>query len=60
MNKAYDMIMNSLNEIITDLEENSGKNLKREILSVKISVPKQTKIEKNEKDFSRIETAQVS
>ena len=36
MSKAYDLITESLNEIITDLEEKEGKNLKREIVSLKI------------------------
>ena len=36
MSKAYDLIAESLNEIITDLEENDGKNLKRETVSLKI------------------------
>ena len=35
MSKAYDMISESLNEIIKDLEENDGKNLKREVVSKK-------------------------
>ena len=33
MSKAYDMIFESLNEIIKDLEENDGKNLKREVVT---------------------------
>ena len=33
MSKAYDMIFESLNEIINDLEENDGKNLKREVVT---------------------------
>ena len=37
MSKAYEMISESLNEIIKDLEETNGKNLKRESLSVEIS-----------------------
>ena len=37
MSTAYEMISESLNEIIKDLEENDGKNLKRESLSIKIS-----------------------
>lgn len=36
MSKAYDLISESLNEIITDLEENDGKNLRRETVSLKI------------------------
>lgn len=36
MSKAYEMIAESLNEIITDLEENDGKNLKRETASLKV------------------------
>ena len=35
MSKAYDLISESLNEIINDLEENDGKNLKREMISIK-------------------------
>ena len=37
MSTAYEMISESLNEIIKDLEENDGKHLKRESLSIKIS-----------------------
>ena len=37
MSKAYDLISESLNEIINDLEENDGKNLKRETLSLEIA-----------------------
>ncbi|MBR0061147.1 MAG: hypothetical protein IJP68_06665 [Selenomonadaceae bacterium] len=37
MSKAYEMISESLNEIIKDLEETDGKNLKRESLSIEIS-----------------------
>ena len=40
MSKAYDMISESLNEIIKDLEENDGKNLKREVVSKKKSETK--------------------
>ena len=36
MSKAYDLIAESLNEIITDLEENAGKNLKHETILLKI------------------------
>ena len=39
MSKAYEMIMDSLEEIISDLETTNGKNLKRETLSVEISTP---------------------
>lgn len=39
MSKAYDMISESLNEIIKDLEENDGKNLKREVISKKKPEP---------------------
>ena len=35
MSKAYDLISESLNEIIKDLEENDGKNLSRETISIK-------------------------
>ncbi|MBR5913736.1 MAG: hypothetical protein IKZ58_05200 [Selenomonadaceae bacterium] len=34
MSKAFEMISESLNEIIEDLEKNDGKNLKRETLSI--------------------------
>ena len=40
MSKSFDMIFESLNEIITDLEENDGKNLKRETLSHEVVVQK--------------------
>ena len=45
MSQAFEMISESLNEIIQNLEQDDGKNLKREILT--------TKIEKNfpKKDF---------
>ena len=36
MSKSYDLIAESLNDIITDLEENDGKNLKRETVSLKL------------------------
>lgn len=42
MSKSFEMIMDSLNEIITDLEENDGQNLKHEVLSREISTPKKT------------------
>ena len=35
MSKAYELIYESLNEIINDLEENDGKNLKRETILIK-------------------------
>ena len=34
MSKAYEMISESLNEIIDDLEKNGGKNLNRETLTI--------------------------
>ncbi len=36
MSKAYEMISESLNEIIEDLEKNDGKNLNRETLSLEV------------------------
>lgn len=42
MSKAFDMIFESLNEIIKDLEENDGKNLKREVVTKE--KPEQKKI----------------
>lgn len=35
MSKAFEMISDSLKEIIEDLEKNDGKNLKREVLTLK-------------------------
>ena len=35
MSKAFELISESLNEIIEDLEKTDGKNLKREILTLK-------------------------
>ncbi len=35
MSKAFEMISESLNEIIEDLEKNDGKNLNREIVTLK-------------------------
>ena len=35
MSKAFEMISDSLSEIIEDLEKNDGKNLKREVLTLK-------------------------
>lgn len=35
MSKAFEMISESLNEIIDDLEKNDGKNLNREIVTLK-------------------------
>ncbi len=46
MSTAYEMISESLNEIIKDLEENDGKNLKRETLSLKMSETKETATKK--------------
>ncbi len=37
LSKAFEMISESLNEIIDDLEKNDGKNLKRETLSIEES-----------------------
>lgn len=34
MSKAYELISASLNEIISDLEENDGKNLRSEVVEV--------------------------
>ncbi len=42
MSKAFDMIFESLNEIIKDFEENDGKNLKREVVTKE--KPEQKKI----------------
>ena len=37
MSKTYDMIADSLNELISDYEENNGANLTHEVLTVNIS-----------------------
>ncbi len=42
MSKTFEMIFDSLNEIVTDLEENDGKNLKRETLSRESSTQKKS------------------
>lgn len=44
MSKAFEMISESLNEIIDDLEKNDGKNLKREILTEEKTFESQKKI----------------
>ncbi len=46
MSTAYEMISESLNEIIKDLEENDGKNLKRKTLSIKIPKINDTSVKK--------------
>ena len=51
MSKAYEMIMESLEEIISDMEKTGGKNLKCETLSAEVSAPK------NGKSFSKIKPA---
>ena len=51
MSKAYEMISESLNEIIKDLEENDGKNLKREVVIKEKSEPKKILV-KNNQNFS--------
>ena len=40
MSKAYELISESLNEIIRDLEETDGKNLRRETLFLETSSDK--------------------
>jgi len=50
-------ILDSLNEIITDLEETGDENLKRETLSVEISTPKKIKIKNNNEAFIRMKPA---
>ena len=39
MSKAYELISASLNEIISDLEENDGKNLHREVVDAEKNTP---------------------
>ena len=48
MSKAYEMISESLNEIIKDLEENDGKNLKREVVIKEKSEPKKIFVKDNQ------------
>ena len=48
MSKAYEMISESLNEIIKDLEENDGKNLKREVFIKEKSEPKKIFVNDNQ------------
>lgn len=58
MSKAYEMISESLNEIIEDFEKNNGKNLKREILSAEKDTPKKfyDKKIKNNTDYIEVVT----
>ena len=55
MSKAYDLISESLNEIITDLEENDGKNLKRETVSLKLENKFTKYMNKGERMFKSTE-----
>lgn len=48
MSNAYEMISESLNEIIKDLEENDGKNLKREVVIKEKSEPKKIFVKDNQ------------
>lgn len=48
MSNAYEMISESLNEIIKDLEENDGKNLKREVVIKEKSEPKKIFVKYNQ------------
>ena len=40
MSKAYELISASLNEIISDLEENDGQNLRRDVVGTEKFAPK--------------------
>ena len=51
MSKAYEMISESLNEIISDFEENDGKNLKLEVI---------TKEKTESNDINRIISARLA
>ena len=56
MSKAFEMISESLNEIIEDLEKNNGKNLNSETLSIKLDDKirvNETKIHEKEKFFEQ-------
>ena len=51
MSTAYKMIMDSLNEILNDLEETGGKNLKCETLTAEVATPKKSKVEHIKEKF---------
>ena len=52
MSKTYELITDSLNEILTDLQETGGKNLKCETLTAEVATPK--KSETCEKESARV------
>ncbi len=68
MSKAYEMISESLNELIYDLEVNDGKNLKREVMSAEEITTQETLTEqkvyrqpsgsRSEKVFRRLTATQ--
>jgi hypothetical protein len=60
MSKAYEMISDSLEEIIKDLEENNGKNLKRKTLLLKTLKPKQNKIEQKKSARVRLKSEVIA
>jgi len=51
MSKAYELIAESLNEIIEDFEKNNGKNLNRKTLTEEKNIS--AKFEKNSFNHSR-------
>ena len=58
MGKAYEMISESLNELILDLEVNDGKNLKREVMTTEKITTQETLTESKvyrQPSFSRSE-----
>lgn len=58
MSKAFEMISESLNEVIQDLEKTGGKNLKRDILEIEVEdkkIPdKKFRERSNEKYFEQV------
>ena len=53
MSKAFEMISESLNEMIEDLEKNDGKNLNRETLMIEVEkkIPQKTFFNKTDEKF---------
>ena len=51
MSKTYELITDSLNEILTDLQETGGKNLKCETLTAEVATPKKSEIEHRNEIF---------
>ena len=56
MSKAFELISDSLNEIIEDFEKNDGKNLKRETLTLEKKKIDAKKVYRSTKDFHAVFT----